>query len=390
MKHWYIVLLTLLCVACHHHEVEVPAIVSRHVVIVYMMAENSISAYATDDLNEIRRAMGSIPDSCRMVVYFDDSSNERPKLLTFDKKKGEQVLHEYTSDPVSTDSATMQQVLELAIQQCPARSYGLVLWSHGSGWIPAQPTAQAQAQPKRTIGIDNGSNSSSNSGTEMEIPTLANILRQTGVEWDYVFFDACFMQGVEVAYELRDVATWCIGSPAEIPGSGAPYDYIMADLFAEREDAWTIARDYYDYYINRGGLVISAIRTGEMEALAEATRPYVQSLDTYPSTDSIQKYLPVVNKNQWKPEYFDMGSAMGQWLYDDDYPEWREVLNRAVPHLYFTHYWTSQFTGNGGFYPVITDDDSYIACLSMYIPVEERRLNDYFTHTAWYRDVWLP
>lgn len=386
MKHWYLIIIALLLTACHHDEEEEPLTTSQRVVIVYMMAENSLSSFAQNDMKEIRRAVGHIPDSCRMVVYLDYSSTERPKLLTFDNQKGEQLLHQYSTDLVSTDSATMQQVLALAMQRCPARHYGLVLWSHGSGWIPQKPSKM----PRKTIGIDNGQNTSSDTGTELEIPTLANILRHTGVQWDYIFFDACFMQGVEVAYELRDVATWCIGSPAEIPGNGAPYNYIMADLFAEPEQAWTIARDYYQYYQGSDGLVISAIRSSQMEALAQATRPYIQAVledGPYPTTAGIQKYRPILSSTQWQPEYFDMGSAMGRWLDDEEYPEWRAALDRAMPYRDFTTYWMSAYTGYGGFRPVITDDTDYIGCLSMYIPVSGRVLNEHFAHTAWYRAV---
>ena len=389
MKRWYIILLALLFVACHHDENE-PDVVSQRVVIVYMAAENSLSGYATSDVNEIRRATGNIPDSCKVVVYMDGSSDEMPQILTFDNRKGEQTLYKYKFDPISTDSSTMQQVLELVIQRCPARSYGLVLWSHGSGWIPEPPTTPAKAQPKKTIGIDNGQNTYDNTGKEMEITTLANILRRTNAEWDYIFFDACFMQGVEVAYELRDITDWCIGSPAEIPAEGAPYDYIMGSLFAEKEQVWTIARDYYEYYLNNGGLVISVIRTSEMEALAQATRPYLQGLSEYPNTASIQRYLSFKSSKQWKPEYFDMGSAMSEWLNEEEYPKWRDALYRAVPYHYFTQRWRSSFMNLSGWYPIITVPDEFVSCVSMYIPIKDRVLNEHFTRTSWYRDVWKP
>lgn len=381
MRHCLIALFALLLVACHD-DVEPAATPLKRVVVVYMMAENSLSSFASNDLAEIRRRYKAIPDSCRLVVYLDNSqSDQKPTLISFDPKYGETVFYKYKVDPISTDSAAMQQVLSTIMQRQPARNYGLVMWSHGSGWIPQQNAVMKR--PQRTIGVDNGENTTQNKGTEMEITTLANVLKQTGVRWDYVFFDACFMQCAEVAYELRDAAAWCIGSPAEIPCDGAPYDVIMPNLFADVDSAWTIARDYFGYYRYREGLVISAARLSEMEALAEATRPLMAQLDPYPAVDGIQRYNPANTKR--KPEYYDLGSAIAKWHSADDYALWRQAMEQAVPFRYATSNWYSYMNGYGEYPPVI--DPDHIACLSTYIPVEGRSLNDYYSQTAWWKKL---
>ena len=136
MKHyWTILLAALLLVSCKKDEPE-PDRTMKRVVVVYMAAENSLSPFANYDLEEIRKGMTSIPDSCQVVVYFDNASSQAPEILTFDSKNGEQVLYQYRNDPISTDSATMQQALAIIQQKGPARSYGLVMWSHASGWVP--------------------------------------------------------------------------------------------------------------------------------------------------------------------------------------------------------------------------------------------------------------
>ena len=78
-----------------------------------------------------------------------------------------------------------------------------------------------------------------------------------------------------------------------------------------------------------------------------------------------------------------MASALHHWLSEADYAAWHEVLERAVPHRYATDHWTSQW---GDFFSrlYLTDPD-HVGCLSMYIPVEGHRLNDYFPHCSWYR-----
>ena len=57
------ILVLLLCASCHD-ELELPKTTWKRVVVVYIMGENSLSTYAQRDLNEIRSAMKTIPDSC--------------------------------------------------------------------------------------------------------------------------------------------------------------------------------------------------------------------------------------------------------------------------------------------------------------------------------------
>lgn len=377
MKYYWIILLVLIATSCKKDEPE-PAPTMKRVVVVYMVAENNLSSFSASDLYEMRQGMKNIPDSCQLVVYYDNAStNQMPQILTLDSKQGEKVLYQYRNDPISTDSAAMQQTLGIIRQKCPARSYGLVLWSHASGWIPPQP--------RKTFGVDNGKNLSAGSasaiGTEMEISTLANVLKKSGMQWDYIFSDACFMQGIEVAYELRDAVKWCIGSPAEIPGDGAPYTEIMADLFREPDEVWHIAENYYKHYIHGSGVVISAIKTDELEALADATAPLLKNMPDYPSTTDVQRYNP--SNTQWKPYYFDMSSAMYQWCTEADYQTWRQALERAVPYRFATDFWLSAMPGYA-VYPDV-EDPEHIAAVSMYIPIAGHAMNEYYEGTAWWK-----
>lgn len=379
MKRYWIVFLAFILASCATHDPE-PAPTLKRVVVVYMVAENSLSSpFAVLDLSEMRQGAASIPDECQLVVYYDNASSQMPQILTFDSKNGEQVLYQYRNDPISTDSAAMQQALTLIRQKCPAQSYGLVMWSHASGWIPAQP----KSAPRRSFGIDNGMNSILNDGTEMEISTLGHVLQKSGMTWDYIFFDACFMQCVEVAYELRNVTDWCIGSPAEIPGNGAPYTKIMADLFLEPDEAWHIAEDYYKHYSDNTGVVLSVVKTSELEALADATAPLLTTLPQYPTSNDVQRYNPA--NRAWKPAYYDMGSVMAKWCTETDYQQWREALERAVPHRFATDYWMSNMTGYTT-YPEIIDPE-HIAAISMYLPVVGHAMNDYYMQTAWWKRV---
>ena len=54
---------------------------ARSTLLVYMMAENSLSSYAANDVNEIVEAASSVPRDCRLFVYTDD--NGFPRLVQY-------------------------------------------------------------------------------------------------------------------------------------------------------------------------------------------------------------------------------------------------------------------------------------------------------------------
>lgn len=369
---WTYLILIILLSACKD-EMELPREPLRRTVVVYMMAENSLSSLAQADLAEMRAALGQIPEDCELVVYLDNSRTDvRPQIISFTPSGGEQVMLHYGTDPVSTDSLTMLNALRYIIRERPARSYGLVLWSHATGFAPA---------PRRTIGIDNGRNTYSDTGLEMEITTLRGVLEQVGVQWEYIFSDACFMQGVEVAYELRRLTRWLVASPAEIPGAGAPYDVLMPHLFLDEDAAQAIAQGYFDAYKSTSGLLISAVRTDRLDALLTATRPLLPAgLEGLP-TDSIQAYCAYSPLTGWKPEYYDMASAMNRWLSPEDYVLWFQVLKAAVPLRLASASWLTSYPS---VYASTLHDSKHYAGLSFYFPLPGRA-----EHTAaWRRFEW--
>ncbi len=75
----------------------------RRVVIVYVMGENSLSSYSSQDLSEIRSATDKIPSDCRLAVFYDNSSTETPKVYSYDPQLGETNLYAYPSAEIITN-----------------------------------------------------------------------------------------------------------------------------------------------------------------------------------------------------------------------------------------------------------------------------------------------
>ncbi|HEX5746138.1 MAG TPA: clostripain-related cysteine peptidase, partial [Archangium sp.] len=82
---------------------------------------------------------------------------------------------------------------------------------------------------------------------------LMEVKAQTGRKIDLVGFDACLMNMLELAYELRETADFIVGSEESEPGDGWPYDTVLADLVARpgmsaQELGATIVKRYVESY----------------------------------------------------------------------------------------------------------------------------------------------
>lgn len=373
--------LSLAFVSCGHDDPEPTPSRMRRTVIVYMAAENSLSRFTSSDINEMIEAAGTVPLDCNFVVYLDNASDET-QVFTISAQGG-QALHKNLTERNSCDPDVFKSTMQEILTDFPADTYSLVMWSHGSGWIPT---------PKRTIGIDNNRNNYQNLGSELEIPEMRKALESLGVHWDYIFFDACFMQCVETGYELRNVADYVIGSPAEIPGNGAPYGTIMPELTGTTNDAsiLSLVEKYYNAYASEDGLVISAVKTKELPQLLNVTKSLVPDYYTKAyslPTEGIQMYCPYHFMASNKPEYFDMASTMNQMLSTDSYAQWEKQMHQTVFVRRFSDKWYSIYES---YFSSRITDPTHIAALSIFIPNqkydEEATYNEYIKEMQWYQD----
>lgn len=378
----FIILTSVLVLsACHDDPVDEVSTTPQKTIIVYMAAENSLYGFVQDDLNEMRIGAAELPLEHQIIVFLDNRQNPRIYRIN---RNGMETVKEYTEDFYSTDSTMMENVLKDIFTTYPAQSYGMVLWSHGSGWVPAVGTERA-VQP-RSFGIDNGQNTSSNSGQEMEIHTLAHILSHHP-HLEFILFDACLMQSIEVAYELKDVTDYIIGSPAETPGTGAPYHKILPAMFSHPADISSIVNEYFSYYENSYGMLISAIRTSKLEALANLVHQHLSPLcnnRTSLSTEDIQAYYAFHKNTGYKPEYFDMNDIMKHHLPEQAYSAWLPALDEAVPYRRATSRWLTSFSSVN---PYIKDLSVY-GGITMYIPNEKYtylNLNTALHAYKWYK-----
>ena len=408
-----LLLLLLLLLSCHDDKSEAvlpdtPEESARRTVLMYCAAQNSLgyssryykSAWTEDSL-ELVAGKHFISDDDRLLVFVDDAFH--PRLYRFRADADPELVLQWGYDANSASPTTFKEVLTRVKEHFPAQEYGLCMWSHADGWIPSSNTNYAVAAPL-SFGIDVGEQGNMSTdvsgdgislGAQMNIPDMAKAVQQSGLHFTYIFFDACLMQCIEVAYDLRNATDYLIASPISIASNGAYYTHLLEHgLFSPHPE--DIAKTYYEDITSKElsheyddfGIVISAIKTSELEALAQTVRTALEHVDltTYPDLTAAHAYHVYSYNYYYRPHYYDMRSALRHLLTDAQFAPVDETITRATAFYAATHkYWVGPRNND---YHNITSD----CCgISMFFPQKEYATNasrcDFGNHNETYRST---
>ena len=427
MRHIFPLLFLLLGIlSCHDDKSETtlpnpPVETARRTVLIYCAAQNSLgvsgtyykSAWTEDSL-ELAAGKHFISDDDRLLVFVDDAYH--PRLYRFRADANPELILQWGYDANSANPATFKDVLLRVKERFPAEEYGLSMWSHADGWIPSSNTNYSKARTLPTLsplsfGIDVGTNGNMHSdhtsnnkdlGAQMNITDMAVAIRESGLHFTYIFFDACLMQCVEVAYELRDVTDYLIASPISIAAAGAYYTHMLergffsanptdiAKTYYEDVTSEELARVYDDF-----GIVISALKTKELDALAAAVRTALADIDfsAYPDLTDAHAYHVYSYNYYFRPHYYDMRSALRHLLTDAQFAPVEAALTRATAFYAATHkYWVgprdsdyhslalSECCGVSMFFPQKAYADNASRC-------DFGNHNETYTQTAWAKAI---
>lgn len=396
-----LVLLLPFAASCQHdHHQEPDTSVSR-TVIVFMAAENTLYEFSVgyeSDITEMLQGVGYMTANDHLVVYHDGVG--LPAIFHIDQHTKATAYAElravYTAqeDMNSASAETLRFVLDYATKHYPAQEYAIVFWSHASGWVPSTYDAptRAASKPRRSFGIDNGTNSSAtNYGPQMEISDLAEALSHYP-QFEFIFFDACFMQCIEVAYELRAYAKYLVSSPAEIPGPGAPYHLVMKDFFAEPADVKGLIDHYHDYHQGNYGSLLSAIDCAQMEDFADTLhsilQPHKEQLLAMRFSDVLDYWKFDHYYYQYDyPDYYDILGIMRQAhaqeiLSDDELTRFESALERITYHKNWTSQWWSMVQGWQNV------DETQYSGISMFLPLAKYSVQQKIFYDAWFQTPW--
>ena len=324
--------------SCKKAETEEIVVVKRpKTVLLYMVANNNLSHDAENSISRLQN--GYIPAEEGNLLVYKHCAGMDPVLLHI--KKGEEgtVVADtaYRFPPrVSATKSALTQALNVTQALFPADSYGLILWSHGTGWIPPLASSSSAAEqisgsgPERTFGLDGK--------VGLEIRDLAQAIPY---KLSFMLMDACFMGGIETAYEVKDSVDYYIGSPAEILTESFPYHKIMQHIFKSTPDYAAVCREYYDYYNAKSGAERSAtVALMDCSKLAEVAEVAKRVFDQYgeriASLDLslLQPYF----RGSSSKYFYDLKDLVDAIADASLSAEFAAALERAVPYKATTPY----------------------------------------------------
>ena len=371
-------------------------------VLIYMSAENSLSNDSGGDLAEIKKGSEQLTDNDRLIVWYDRAKNgELPWLGRIVKgvlKDSVSIADMQISDKddYSSDPHIFEKVLTYAFSHYPAtEGYGLTFWGHASGWLRADSIAYSRA-----YGIDNGHNSNMNdTGPWLNIPTLKRVLEKQP-HLEFILADCCNFMCLESIYELRNVTDYVVGSPAEIPDKGAPYDMVVPEMFKRQNAARGIMEKYAEGY--KDYLPLAVVKTSEVDALAEATRNVLSAIygrlqeqgTEYPDMKGLIHYY---NEYQWGfyqhyNIFYDAGDFVKRYATDAEYRQWKEVLDRTVIDKVFAERWLVNKSWNTYYTDFEMTEERYHG-VSMFVPQNPENgnydsYNEDIKKLGWWWKVW--
>lgn len=331
-----------------------PALATDWTFMVYLDGDNNLEGAGIDDFNEMEM-IGS-NDNVKIVVLFDripgyDSSNgdwtdTRRGLVIGDadpyliSSPLESVGEKNMGDP-----ATVTEFVNWAIATYPANHYALVLWNHGGGWrdsaaalakeiayweniarAPSSPAQRSLAQTRleklkeeqkqasvlKEVCIDTTSGSDA-----LYTREVRQALEGIPTKLDILGFDACLMQMMEVAYEMKNEAFYMVGSEQTEPGDGWPYNYILLDLrsspgMSPAQLASVIVNRYGESY--SGAETQAAVDLSKMSALASSLSSFASAMIA--ADTEWQNYFQArVYSNYYSDANFrDLGSFLAQMI----------------------------------------------------------------------------
>lgn len=361
---------------------------SARTVLVYIAGDNSLNSYAYQNIEQMKQGLGSFNGN--LVVYFDPV-NDVPRLLAISKGangKGQETIIQTYEEEDSASPEVLARVAEDVRRLFPANSYGLVLWSHGMGWLPADyyfPNAYATMSARRTLPptkyfAEDQHPGSGNRSTYMKISDLASALPGG---FQFILFDACFMASVEVAYELRNKTDYIISSPAEVIANGFPYDRIIPLMNGGEDNLKRICREFYDFYNSKPdqdwrSAMVSLIKTSELDGLASVTRSILEGkAGSFPVSKNSEVWRYILSPGLPKV-FFDFGDYIRSVATPEQYAAFTAQCDKAVIYKLTTD----------TFFSVPVPAGKYSG-LSSYIPYSDwANMNDAYTGMEWYKAVY--
>lgn len=374
-------LLMLVALSCSKNDA--PLLPKGRTILAYVALDNNLSNEMVDMHASLKEGWSKVDAEGSLLIFADSRGQSKPVLIKLVKQNGQVIsdtLLRYDNDNSASPELLRRVIADTKIV-APAKSYGMLLFSHATGWLPAgafsDPAkwgANTNDSPKpgfRSIFEDNG--------REMEFADFVEAIPDGMFE--FIASEMCFMSSVETAYALRKKTKYLLAAATEVlsPGFRPVYETSLSLLYKPNPDLKGFAQAFFNYFNGQQGSMqsatISVVKTSEIEALAVLTRDIDLEI-TQDQIDKVQSYDRKVKPNV----FFDFRDYIAQVATSKEMEQLDELLDKAVIFKRNTPRFLIDFRGG---FPITTHSG-----LSVYIPQQNLpRLNKAYEETEWYKAI---
>lgn len=256
--------------------------------LIYAQANNSLSKFAHRNFAD----MATIGSNRNLNVLVQWYQPGQQGIWRYQINKGRMDLDECITQPTDGNKAQdLVDSMEWAVKKYPAKKYCLILWNHGMGIVdplwgnsiqmiqpkmmknnpriqiagltqaaPAQPKFQ-KIEKKAAKNHHRGILFNENSRTYMTNQVLSQALEEIKTrvlnnrKIDLLGMDACLMAMIEVGYQVRNYASYMVGSQEVELASGWAYQPLLQKLttasLTPAQFAQEIVTNYQNLYKNK-------------------------------------------------------------------------------------------------------------------------------------------
>lgn len=359
--------------ACHSKkadEPEPPREPASRTVLVYMVASNNMGSGGWDaaDLDEMLAAAkaGDLGQGRLLVYHAPHSGNPTLKEVT---ANGIDTLKMYNTDQANVSKSRLSEAIADMKALAPAGDYGIIFWSHGTGWIQDGIAEEAPAGMAYSFGSDKGK--------KMNVTSMAQALEDAGMS--FIYFDCCYMGSIEVMYQMRNAAPVIASSPTEDPIAGMPYDKTLRHFFLPaKADLIGAGKEMFDHYMLTYQrydcpVTMTVVNTAALDELAAATADLYASVETpKPADYDPQKYS--ADRTCYYFDFEDYVKALG--ASDEAMARWADAYAKVVTYKAYSDWIWGEvpITRCGGLSTYILSDPASAAIKG-------------YSQLCWYADV---
>ncbi len=281
--------------------------------LIYLGRDNDLSRLDEEKIEPILQGWNG--KSGKVIIY-EDTSGAFPRLVELYREDGEnrlKTIYQLEEEENSASGEVLNRVIQETVKFYPASSYGLVIFSHGWGWLPPGGFTSPSS---RSILKD--------TNTEMNIREFAEAIPDN--LFDFIVFEACYMASVEVAYELKDKTNYIVASAAEIVSPGFRDVYVTAinSLLEKDADLVTFAQTAFEVFNAAYGGTISVIKTSGLSKLVEYLKVNLDSEEVEDLGD-IQNFDR--NNNKF---FFDFQDYYSRLISPDSVQEFSSLVTDCI------------------------------------------------------------